>query len=376
MSRRLDLPPPAQFLIDDLELALRASLPYLEIPARCCEAGSLRCTIQWYRGDCSNVTQLQLEMPPLQGVDWMRNPEHTEQTRRPMTPFRRCFPFFTLIASAAAIVLLAGWTSPDWTIPFCERMGGRMEERPLADGSGGSTRYCVFADGTQCSASEIYARTCKLPAAVAPSHPLVLPTGDGSLTGFMDAMPPWDLGELVEHAPLIVIGEVGPGQLTEHFPYENGKEITVDAFNSPLAGMPATDFIINVEQVIRDDGKLARGEPVILRELGDAEELKRVTAGTGYAVTYTGDRYLFLLYPNPDGQTYGFYHAWWSRLLIDGDSLRFSAGAQPPLLVAGRDAPITLDEFIQFVQREDGQAPGPALLERLLGMVKQLFFPD
>lgn len=266
-----------------------------------------------------------------------------------------------LVVLAATIWLLVGWTPPDWAILFCERMGGRIEVREAPDGA--LVNYCIFADGTECSAREIYIRTCKLPASVAPSHPLVLPNGDTSLTGYMDVMPPWSLNELVEDAPLIVIGEVGPAHYTETFPYDkDGNTITRDGFNSPIAGLPVTDFVINVEQVIRDDGTIARGEPVVLRTQGEiTEELKKLTQGSEYEVTYTGDRYLFLLYRDPIWQRHIFYHELWSRLIIDGDLLRISGGVQPPLQVAGSTEPLTLDEFIRFVQSQDqlAQAPTP-----------------
>lgn len=167
--------------------------------------------------------------------------------------------------------------------------------------------------------------------------------------------PPQSLAELVEHAPLILIGEVGAGQPVEMFGYRDGKPVTVDAFNSPLGGLPGTDFLLKVEKVIRDDGRIASGEPIVLRVPGAiTEELKKLTQGTEYEVTYTGDRYLFLLSPYPDRQTYGFYYPW-SRLIVDGDTLRLSDNTRQPLQFADNAKPITLDEFIQFVESRQSQ---------------------
>lgn len=164
--------------------------------------------------------------------------------------------------------------------------------------------------------------------------------------------PPESLAELVDRASLIFIGEVGEGQLVEMFGYKDGKPVTVDAFNSPLGGLPGTDFLVKVEKAIRDDGKIASGEPIILRVPGAiTEEIKKLTQGTEYEATYTGDRYLFLLSPNPDGQTYGFYyHGPWSRLIVDGDTLRLSDDKRQPLQFGDDAKPITLDEFIEFVE--------------------------
>ena len=168
--------------------------------------------------------------------------------------------------------------------------------------------------------------------------------------------PPQSLAEIVDRAPLIFIGEIGPvDQYLDFVVYgDDGqmlKERPVHADGNPTGDVPATDFLLKVEKVIRDDGRVARGEPIILREGGTiTEELKKLTQGTEYEITFTGDRYLFLLIPTPDGLAYGFYYGPWSRLIVDGDTLRISDDKRQPLQFGDDAKPITLDEFIQFVE--------------------------
>ena len=159
--------------------------------------------------------------------------------------------------------------------------------------------------------------------------------------------------ELVAPAQLIFIGEVGPVvQRRTYSGYDPQGEL-LDGFNeagTPVPRAPITDFEVKVERVIRGDGTIGSGKPVILRMSGDATpEMKEITRNSDYPFSYTGDRYLFLLTRNPDRATYGFYHGPWSRLLIDGDTLRISNGSQDALKLDGSDAPISLEDFIRRV---------------------------
>ncbi|MDI9547365.1 MAG: hypothetical protein QM346_07150, partial [Chloroflexota bacterium] len=156
---------------------------------------------------------------------------------------------------------------------------------------------------------------------------------------------------------MIFIGTVGPIEqhleVSGYYGEEGQLESPTDAEGASLPGYdyPATDFILQVEEVIRDDGTIARGEPIVLRWLGHAtERLKQASQEGEYPVSYTGDRYLFLLFPYPDGETYGFYYGPWSRLIIDGEMLRVSNGKQQPLQFWDGAGPVTLEEFIQAVK--------------------------
>lgn len=174
----------------------------------------------------------------------------------------------------------------------------------------------------------------------------------------MAALPlaPQSLAEIVDRAPLIFIGEVGPVvQYLDYVAYgDDGqmlKERPVNDSGNPMSDAPATDFLLKVEKVIRDDGAIASGAPIILRVSGTmTEESKKLTEGSFFDATYTGDRYLFLLGLNPDGQNYSFVHGPWGRLIVDGDTLRLSDDKRQPLQFGDDAKPITLDEFIQFVE--------------------------
>ena len=76
-----------------------------------------------------------------------------------------------------------------------------------------------------------------------------------------------------------------------------------------------------------------------------------MTQAGEFPLSYTGDRHLFVLTPNPDG-SYGFYYGPWSRLIVDGDMLRVSNGAKSSFQFGERDTPVTLDEFIKAVKEE------------------------
>ncbi len=244
---------------------------------------------------------------------------------------------------------------------LCSEWNGRTEVRPLLDGTSREVAYCVFSDGTECHMRQLYYGTCTPPGASAPLSPV--PTPNGGLasnplgSGFDDTAPPPSIDELVDKASLIFIGEIGPvEQYIEVYGYGEDGQLEfpgTDDQGTALPGWPVTDFILQVEKVIRDDGTIARGEPIVLRWLGHAtERLKQASQEGEYPVSYTGDRYLFLLSPYPDGETYGFYYGPWSRLIIDGEMLRVSNGKQQPLQFGDRDQAVTLDEFVQAVKGE------------------------
>lgn len=184
-------------------------------------------------------------------------------------------------------------------------------------------------------------------------------TDNSSVTsgGAAVAVAPQSLHDLLSAASLIVIGEVGPVERYIDFAVygDDGQLVTerpvVDEQGTRQGDIPATEFAIKVERVLRDDGRVASGEPVLLREAGMVtEEVIQMVRNYDalntilYPPTWTGDRRLFLLSPQPDGKAYGFRYGPQSRLVIDGELLRLTDGAQSPLQIGDSKAPVTLAE--------------------------------
>lgn len=165
--------------------------------------------------------------------------------------------------------------------------------------------------------------------------------------------PPKTTDELLSKAQLIVVGEVGPVVQRRTFSGYGPNGEFLDGLNTvgqPVPQVPFTDFEVKVERVLRDDGSIASGKPIVLRMAGDATpEMKAITQNTHYPFSYTGDRHLFLLTLNPDKTTYGFYYGPWSRLLVDGSTLRVSDDTQQLLKLDGSDAAISLEALTQRI---------------------------
>lgn len=267
---------------------------------------------------------------------------------------------YTLLIATAIATAIAACDMPDLARPLCEQLGGEYEMRPHPEHAQATTGYCVFADAEGCFASQLLDGSCAPPGADWAASPLATPTTPQEVgNAYVLVGPPQTLEMLVAQAPLIVIGEIGPIEQYLDFAVYGSDGALIERDKDPAGNLlpeaPATDFLVLVEEVLRDDGTVAKGEAIILRMPGIAtEEMKQLTAQTDYPFSYTGDRHLFLLTPNPDGASYGFYYGAWSRLIVEDEMLRVSNGQQQPLQFADTPTPITLDELMDFVQNKDG----------------------
>lgn len=96
--------------------------------------------------------------------------------------------------------------------------------------------------------------------------------------------------ELINKAQLIFIGKIGP--VVQHRTFSGygpkGELLDgVDTAGHPAPKVPITDFTLKVEQVIKDDGSIAGGKPIILRMGGDATpEMKNLTLKSDYPFSY------------------------------------------------------------------------------------------
>lgn len=189
-----------------------------------------------------------------------------------------------------------------------------------------------------------------------------LPAHGGALSvhvrGDVDSMHlsfqvPKTVRELVKSAHVIVVGRVGPVVREGRFlGYgERGRlKVAPPSRNHPDLNWPYVDQRIEVDRVLSDDGRVASGKPLILRMPGfttatDAETA-RWDAASEYPLSRWGDRRLFFLTQNPDGETYGLRFGSLSRLVIDGRVVTSSDGDRSPLRLDGELASPTA-----FVQR-------------------------
>ncbi len=243
-------------------------------------------------------------------------------------------------------------TPPDRGPAICGQQNGKYVYRTVNEGV--IRGICIFPDNTECNAKDFADRRCK-PGDVRSTQLYTSTVGVPMLGLANGASVPDSFAALIGPARLIFVGEVGEVIQHRSFAgYGPGGEL-LDGINDsgvPSPTVPFTDFAVKIERIVRDDGSIASGKRIVLRMHGDATaETKKLTQGSDYPFSYTGDRYLFLLSPNPDG-TYGFYYGPWSRLIIVGSTLHVSDAAQEPFKPVGSDVAISLEEFIQQVNQK------------------------
>ena len=181
-----------------------------------------------------------------------------------------------------------------------------------------------------------------------------------------DVPPPASLQELIDEASLVFTGEVGEvvARRTFYGYGVYGEELKASEVPSDTSGIPITEFELKVERLIKDDGIVASEEPIILAMGGDiTPEMRELSLDTDYPFSYTGDSNLFLLTPNPDGKTYGFYYGPWSRLIVEDsvlkmsngqkDLLPFTADEEPTTSLSANNKSITLEGFVEQVNKQD-----------------------
>lgn len=302
-------------------------------------------------------------------------------------PQSRRIKQITLFICTLMLILPAACGQDDFAI-LCRGEGGDVEFRrpPVAQ----ADRYCVFPDGTTCAESRDSEQKCVWKSTIIDSvdpfdlfwfqlnsrarsplpSPLPVPTSTPSaaesplpqpqvqynppVTSFLRA--PKSLDALLHRAPLIIIGAVGPVERYTEFVPIGHSQPTVDAdgnivpslpvINQLMPGAAMTEFRLVVDEVLRDDGTLAADKPIILRSTGHITADIAASSAGPVPPSFTGQPYLFLLTPYPDGQAYTFYYTTWSRLIIgDDDVLYRSNGERDPLILDENAGPVTLESF-------------------------------
>ena len=167
---------------------------------------------------------------------------------------------------------------------------------------------------------------------------------------------PKSLEELISGKDIIAVGRVG--KIIREVA-EGAWKGPVDREGNPVKEtlVPHTYFELELEQVIRDDGTIARGETVLLRMAGTAQD-GPIKVGEGKFMDFerprmpkTGEWRLFVLGRNPN-DSYGAGDR--GLLDIDGDVVRWAVYDRPVGFAAGK----TPEEFIAEIKEIADMAKG------------------
>ena len=131
---------------------------------------------------------------------------------------------------------------------------------------------------------------------------------------------PNSVEELVARADVIVLGTIVTVPEEKNIAYgEDGQALLV----GEEAGIPVTDFQVQIEGVLKTDGTATDGGTVVLRMFGHLSDQSAVTTSVVVTLPQPGDRMLLALGRNPDG-TYGSGPE--GLLNVDGDKVVYSDG--------------------------------------------------
>ena len=138
----------------------------------------------------------------------------------------------------------------------------------------------------------------------------------GTVSTGMMVPRPQSAGELVARADIIVLGTIDL-VLQEQWlgSYgEDGMPLAVSEEN----GIPVTDYVVKVEDVLKGDGTVRNDGRFVLRMTGHLSDESAIITPNVFALPNPGDRLLFALGRNPD-DTYGSGPE--GLLKVDGDKV-------------------------------------------------------
>ena len=157
--------------------------------------------------------------------------------------------------------------------------------------------------------------------------------------------PPKTMRDLLKKTDVIVIGTVGSVVNSSTMgSYNEADNLRIQQTGDPVPKLPITDYEIQVETTILDDGVLSSGRPLILRMIGRQGVEQRFPSIL--QMLQPGDRRLFTLSVNPDGATYGLY-GWWSHFIIAGDKVTYSDDLRTPIGFTDKVRP---EDFIKELE--------------------------
>lgn len=181
-------------------------------------------------------------------------------------------------------------------------------------------------------------------------------TEDKSLASFVP--PPRTISDLVGQSDIIIQGSISKIVKEGYFSgYDNGGNlIPSQSPNQTNPSLPYTDYEVNVEKTLRDDGTVQSGKPLILRLIGHPQYAPNGNPSRqGYfPMSYPGDRHMFFLSKNPDN-TYGLFYGPWSRLNVEGASVTISNDQRTPAKFGGQV--LQPAEFLAQVKQAIQQIP-------------------
>jgi len=159
---------------------------------------------------------------------------------------------------------------------------------------------------------------------------------------------PRSMIEFVDKADVIVIGTVGTSfREVMEGPY-NANELVQDHRDVPPPHLPFTYYEVQIQEIILNDGTIGTKEPLSLRVDGHPSTLLEAEQGE-WEMPRSGERYLFVLRKNPDGQSYGT--GGWGMLHIDGKEILFCNRTQSTITFTDNRSPHDfIDELKEVVE--------------------------
>lgn len=196
-------------------------------------------------------------------------------------------------------------------------------------------RMRALAAGFGLAALTLVALACgndETPAGAEPSETIVTPSeGVEDQPVGQIAPPPPTMGsmvlrpdnveQLVERAGIVVVGTIGTAvEEIQIGGYDEDGRLTPPGDG----GIPMTDYVVDIESVLKTDGVVATGGTFVLRMFGHRSAQGGAITSVAFQLPEPGDHQLFALGKNPDG-TYGSGPE--GLLDVDGDIVTFADGA-------------------------------------------------
>ena len=165
--------------------------------------------------------------------------------------------------------------------------------------------------------------------------------------------------ELLVFSEVIVVGAVvaslvDTGVLKTHSEVDNERidQWLAEDYPPPRPYSPHTDYLIDVEKVILDDGIIASGRPLTLRMHKRPDKRSEVDHSPFVlSLLNIGDRRLFTLLPKREGEIY-YLSSWWSHFVIDGDKVTYSDDLRTPI---GFKNTVKPEDFIKSLEEAVSQ---------------------